>query len=38
MLDQLRQLEEEALAALEEVEDSETLTAWHRHYLGIADA
>ncbi len=34
MLDQLRQLEEEALAALEEVEDSETLAAWHRQYLG----
>ena len=34
MLDQLRQLEEEALAALGEVEDSETLAAWHRHYLG----
>jgi len=34
MLDQLSQLEKEALAALEAVEDSDALTAWHRHYLG----
>ncbi len=34
MLDQLRQLEEEALAALEEVEDSDALTAWYRRYVG----
>ena len=34
MLGQLSQLETEALAALEEIEDSDALTAWHRHYLG----
>jgi phenylalanyl-tRNA synthetase alpha chain len=34
MLDQLRQLEEEALASLEEVEDSDALGAWNRQYLG----
>ena len=34
MLDQLRQLEEEALASLEEVEHSDALGAWNRHYLG----
>jgi phenylalanyl-tRNA synthetase alpha chain len=34
MLDQLKQLEAEALAALETVEDGEALAAWHRQYLG----
>jgi phenylalanyl-tRNA synthetase alpha chain len=34
MLDQLRQLEEEALAALETVEDTEGMNAWNRRYLG----
>jgi phenylalanyl-tRNA synthetase alpha chain len=34
MLDQLRQLEEEALAALEAVEDTEGMNAWNRRYLG----
>jgi phenylalanyl-tRNA synthetase alpha chain len=34
MLDQLHQLEEEALASLEGVEDSDALGAWNRQYLG----
>ena len=34
MLDQLRQLEEEALAALETVGDSDGLSEWNRNYLG----
>jgi phenylalanyl-tRNA synthetase alpha chain len=34
MLDQLRKLEQEALAALEEVQDSDALAAWHRRYIG----
>ena len=34
MLDQLRQVEQEALAALEAVKDSDALAAWHRRYLG----
>jgi len=34
MIDQLRRLEEEALAALEEVKDSAALAAWYRRYLG----
>jgi phenylalanyl-tRNA synthetase alpha chain len=34
MLDQLRQLEKEALAALEIVEDTEGMNAWNRRYLG----
>nr|HID13637.1 hypothetical protein [Anaerolineae bacterium] len=34
MLDQLRRVEKEAHAALEAVEDSDALTAWHRRYLG----
>jgi len=34
MLDQLDHLEQEALAALEVVEDNDALGAWHRHYLG----
>jgi phenylalanyl-tRNA synthetase alpha chain len=34
MLDQLHQLEEEALASLEEVEDSDALGAWNRQHLG----
>jgi len=34
MFDQLDRLREEALSALETVEDSETLTTWHRQYLG----
>jgi phenylalanyl-tRNA synthetase alpha chain len=34
MLDQLSQLEKEALAALEAVEDSDTLADWNRCYLG----
>ncbi len=34
MLDQLNQLEKEALAALEAAEDGEALTAWNRRYLG----
>jgi len=37
MLDQLKRLEEEALAALEEVEDSEALAAWRRRYIGKKD-
>jgi phenylalanyl-tRNA synthetase alpha chain len=34
MLNQVKQLEEEALAALEAVEHSEALSEWNRHYLG----
>jgi phenylalanyl-tRNA synthetase alpha chain len=34
MPDQLNRLEQEALSALEAVEDSDALTAWHRRYLG----
>jgi phenylalanyl-tRNA synthetase alpha chain len=34
MLDQLHQLEEEALASLEGVEGSDALGAWNRQYLG----
>jgi phenylalanyl-tRNA synthetase alpha chain len=34
MLDQLTQLETEALAALEEAQDSDALADWNRHYLG----
>jgi phenylalanyl-tRNA synthetase alpha chain len=34
MLDQLRQLEKEALAALETVGDSDGLSEWNRSYLG----
>ena len=34
MLGQLSQMEKEALAALEAVEDGNALTAWHRCYLG----
>jgi phenylalanyl-tRNA synthetase alpha chain len=34
MLDQLSQIEEQALAALEAAEDSEALSAWNRRYLG----
>jgi phenylalanyl-tRNA synthetase alpha chain len=34
MLDQLTQLETEALAALEEAQDSDALGDWNRHYLG----
>jgi phenylalanyl-tRNA synthetase alpha chain len=34
MLEQLNQLGKEAVAALEDTQDNEALTAWHRHYLG----
>ena len=34
MLDQLHQMEKEALAALEAVQDSAALTDWNRRYLG----
>ncbi len=34
MLDQLSQLENQALTTLEAVENKDALTAWHRHYLG----
>ncbi len=34
MLNQLNQLEQEALSALEAVEDGDALSAWHRQYLG----
>ncbi|MEE8391402.1 MAG: phenylalanine--tRNA ligase subunit alpha [Anaerolineae bacterium] len=34
MLDQLSQMQEKALAALEAIEDSEELRAWNRRYLG----
>jgi phenylalanyl-tRNA synthetase alpha chain len=34
MLDQLKRLEAEALAALDAVEDSQVLAAWHRQHLG----
>ena len=34
LLDQLDQLEREALAALQKVEDSEALAAWRRRYVG----
>jgi len=34
MLDQLSQMQEEALAALEAVEDNEALNAWNKQYLG----
>jgi len=34
MLDQLNQLEKEALAALEAAEDSDALSDWNRRYLG----
>jgi phenylalanyl-tRNA synthetase alpha chain len=34
MLDQLKQLEAEALATLEAVEDGKALAAWHRQHLG----
>lgn len=34
MLEQLRQVEEEADAALERVEDSDALEAWYKRYLG----
>jgi len=33
-IERLRQLEREALAALEAVEDRDALAAWYRHYLG----
>jgi phenylalanyl-tRNA synthetase alpha chain len=34
MLDQLNQMQEEALAALEAAEDGEALSAWNKQYLG----
>ena len=34
MLDKLNQLEQEAIAALEEARDSDALTEWQRRYLG----